>query len=94
MKILKFNESNQLPDSHYYCIDCGTHEMFDNYFGKAFMITDSLWDKITNPDEKFKLLCWDCVEKRLGRKLTPKDFNNSLLNSYNVRLQLLKKASF
>lgn len=86
-------ESNELPDEHYYCIDCGTHEMLDNYFGKAFMILDYLWDEITNDDEKYKLLCWDCVEKRLGRKLTPKDFNPSFLNQMNTRLQELKKAS-
>ena len=93
MKIFKFNESNQLPDEHYYCIDCGTHDMLDNYFGKAFMITDKLWDMITTAEDTYKLICWDCVEKRLGRKLTPKDFNQSILNSFNTRLQELKKAS-
>lgn len=85
--------SNQLTDEHYYCIDCGTHEMLDNYFGKAFMVLDDIWDGITNEDEKYKLLCWDCVEKRLGRKLTPEDFNDSFLNKMNTRLQELKKAS-
>ena len=89
MKIYKFNESSGLPDEHYYCIDCGTHDMLDSYFGKAFMITDDLWDSITTEEDTH----WDCVEKRLGRKLILKDFNQSILNNFNTRLQELKKAS-
>ena len=36
MKIYKFNESNHLPDEHYYCMDCGTHYML-NSFGKVLL---------------------------------------------------------
>ena len=81
-----------LPKKHYKCIDCGTYDMYDDYFGKAFMVTNDIWDKITASEESDKLLCWDCVEKRLGRKLTPDDFIDCPLNSWNTRLQALKKG--
>lgn len=29
---------------------------------------------------KFGMLCINCIEKRIGRKLNAKDFNNSYLN--------------
>lgn len=56
------------------CKDCPT-EIFVNV--NMVMIKDELWEKIS--DKKEDALCDCCMEKRLGRKITPDDFKASSL---------------
>lgn len=56
------------------CFDCG-------FAPDAPMLHDDLWAQIS-PDKINKgggLLCGDCVENRLGRRLTRDDLNQSLM---------------
>ncbi len=62
------------------CMDCGIDT--DNVDGRGhdeyYMIRDELWLKI-NPDRAGHL-CIACVERRLGRRLTPVDFTDARVN--------------
>jgi hypothetical protein len=49
------------------CLDCGK-----NTWDEYYMLKDSLWEKI-HP-EISGMLCLDCAERRLGRKLVSADF--------------------
>lgn len=54
------------------CKDCPTEIFVDV---NMVMIKDELWEKIA--DKKEDALCDCCMEKRLGRKITTKDFKTS-----------------
>ena len=43
-----------------------------------FMVKDKVWVKEAKMDNR--LLCLDCLEKVIGRKLTIKDFNKATCN--------------
>ncbi len=56
------------------CMDCHT-DTWDEYY----MVYNSVWKK-ANPKLNGKL-CIGCLEARLGRKLTPKDFTKRKVNT-------------
>ena len=55
------------------CIDCG-RDTNDEYY----MVWDHIWKK-ANPDME-GMLCISCIEERLGRELTWRDFTTAPLN--------------
>jgi len=60
------------------CLDC----KIDVYkTDGVYMLKDNIWNKVHNSSKGF--LCIKCLEKRLKRKLTPIDFNNSYVNNKN-----------
>lgn len=59
------------------CMDC-KKDTWDEYY----MLYSRVW-KIANPKVKGKL-CINCVEARLDRKLTKKDFTQALVNRMNM----------
>ena len=55
--------------SSFLCLDCGVDtDAIDEYY----RVTNELWAR-ANPD-RAGMLCIGCLEKRLGRELTPDDF--------------------
>ena len=44
-----------------------------------YMVKDRIWKKVAK-DDLDVVLCVECLESRLGRKLTPKDFKDVPLN--------------
>lgn len=70
------------------CIDCheNTHEI-----GEYYMVTDSVWTKAGMTDG---MLCIGCLEDRIGRRLTKKDFPDYPINTeemdWNTRSKRLK----
>jgi hypothetical protein len=60
------------------CTDCGvdTQEI-----GEYYMVTDSCWKKAGDVDG---MLCVGCIEKRLGRRLTARNFTSCPLNWSNA----------
>jgi hypothetical protein len=61
------------------CLDCrkDTYKM-----GEYYMVIDAVWAE-ANPNKK-GMLCIGCLEKRLGRALTIRDFLWCPLNVMNV----------
>lgn len=45
-----------------------------------YMVHDHLWRKVHKPGEKIQFLCFNCLEKRLGRKITAKDLTDWPVN--------------
>jgi hypothetical protein len=58
------------------CLDC---EVDTFEIDELYVVTDELWARV-NPG-KGGMLCIGCLEKRLGRELTPDDFPSLPLNS-------------
>ena len=58
------------------CVDCrvNTHDIKEYY-----MVTDEVWG-LTGLPAKGGMLCIGCLEGRIGRKLSYKDFSHCLLN--------------
>lgn len=52
------------------CIDCkGPND--------PYMLTNKLWNEVSKPGERRKLICLECVEIRLGRQLQAEDFHEN-----------------
>jgi hypothetical protein len=59
------------------CLDCQVDTTSEYY-----VIQRALWKKV-NPKID-GMLCIDCLEQRLGRNLTKKDFTQAPLNSQHI----------
>jgi len=57
----------------YNCKDCNLSLGPDSGFGMV-MVHDHIWGKIS--DEWHDLICADCMENRMGRKITEDDFKS------------------
>jgi len=72
--------------SSFLCLDCGVDtDAIDEYYH----VTNELWAR-ANPD-RAGMLCIGCLEKRLGRELTPDDFPNGADRSSPKSERLLKR---
>jgi hypothetical protein len=57
------------------CLDCGVNT---SKISEYYVVHDEVWLK-ANPD-RAGMLCIGCLETRLGRKLTPRDFDDAPIN--------------
>lgn len=57
-------------------MDCGVDTGKINEY---YMLVDEVWYSVHDSGEG--MLCIGCIEKRLGRELTPADFHECLLNT-------------
>lgn len=62
--------------SNFLCLDCGVDT---GHTDQYYMIHDELWLSV-NPGRK-GMLCFSCLENRLGRRLTLSDFTDCPLSS-------------
>lgn len=62
-------------DDGFNCVDCRINTWVINEY---YMIRNNLWSKYGPQDG---MLCIGCLEKRMGRKLTPNDFTNAPVNN-------------
>lgn len=60
--------------SDFLCVDCGFNTIHCEYY----MVHDEIWSGAGMPDEG--MLCIGCLEERLGRELTAKDFTHAPVN--------------
>lgn len=65
-----------------HCSTCGKDVFKDPK--DYFMLKDELWDEVCNNDyiSKDFVLCLDCTEKILGRKITSEDLNPKAACNY------------
>ena len=63
-------------DKHWCCVDCDINTFIhtDDYF----MVKHKIWKKFGVGTE---MLCVNCLEKRMGRKITKHDLLNCQLNT-------------
>ena len=57
------------------CKDCGRNTMA---LKEYYMVKDHVWNQAGGGKG---MLCVDCLEKRLGRQLTPEDFIDAIINT-------------
>lgn len=67
------------------CKDC---KIDTGKIGEHYMLKDSVWYSVYPSQEG--MLCINCIEKRLGRKLNKNDFNNSYVNNLNFGVKNCK----
>ena len=60
------------------CMDCSIDT---GKAGEHYMLLDEIWNQVCS--SPLGMLCVRCLERRLGRRLTKNDFNNSYINSMN-----------
>ena len=61
----------------YKCVDCRIDTaIIEEYY----MVRREIWERCTAINERSKMLCIGCLEKRLGRTLIRSDFIDCLLN--------------
>jgi Protein of unknown function (DUF2695) len=82
---LNVDMTNPRPLPDFKCHDCGND--FDEY---SYMVHDHVWNA-GGLSEDGGLLCIGCLEKRIGRRLHPEDFEDVPLNrrtgNQSLRLQ-------
>jgi hypothetical protein len=82
----------------FYCLDCGFNTRINNI--DYYIVHNYIWDAVVKDDynELCELrgyngmLCINCLELRLGRKLVFEDFTRCMLNHNNPYVQSLRKA--
>ena len=62
------------------CVDCNVNCLEINEY---YMVTDSCW-KRSGMEKYGGMLCIGCLEQRLGKKLTPRNFKECPLNWRHV----------
>lgn len=73
------------------CFDCG-RDVGDHGLNEDYMIHNALWEGATCMDNGVFELCIECLEKRLGRALTPADFTDCQLNGPDVLASALLRS--
>lgn len=63
----------------FFCSDCGL-DTFSSNLQEYYMVRDIVWNRAKLGSNGF--LCIGCLENRLGRQLTSKDFKRCRLNNY------------
>jgi hypothetical protein len=69
------------------CLDCAVDTL---EIGHYYMVCDELW-AVANPDIK-GMLCFDCLEGRLGRRLVVSDFEDDVPINFDIPEQLAARA--
>lgn len=60
------------------CVDCD----FDTFYGEYYMVRDSVWRRAKMKSHyNAGMLCIGCLQNRLRRKLTHRDFTPAPINS-------------
>lgn len=65
------------PNNNDFCVDCSVDTIL---IGEYYMLHHFVWQQ-TGLGRYDGMLCISCVEKRIGRKLTSKDFSDFPVNS-------------
>ncbi len=65
------------PDEDYCCLDCQVDTLF---IGEYYMVHAHIWAQ-TNLGPYDGMLCIDCLETRLQRKLSKNDFTSYPINT-------------
>jgi len=62
-------------DERWLCLDCGknTFESADDWY----FLRNRLWRQLVPREQRHGMICRGCIERRLGRPLTPDDFRKA-----------------
>ena len=93
----EFDPRGKIPES-WCCVDCGA--AITNLAGKdtpvyrpeAYTVRNTVW-KAAGMERMGGCLCVGCLEKRLGRRLRPKDFTRHALNTMPGTDRLIERRN-
>lgn len=60
------------------CFDCSANTL---HLDEFYMVHDEIWDSALPKNQRNRMLCIGCLEKRIGRLLTPNDFTDAPINT-------------
>ena len=67
------------------CDECGTDVTPYDFYGQPvegawewYIVADEVWRAAATPEGPARWLCIGCLEKRIGRRLTPEDFPDNI----------------
>jgi hypothetical protein len=71
----RYNSVSMDDARRWLCLDCGknTFESSEDYY----FLKDRLWRKLVPREQRHGMICRTCIERRLGRQLTPEDFRRA-----------------
>lgn len=70
------------------CIDCNI-DCLGSYDNNYYMLKDHLWKKF-GPENGKGFICKECMEKRMNRKITIDDLNNSIASKVFAKSRGIK----
>jgi hypothetical protein len=59
------------------CMDCRANTL---HLDEFYMVHDEIWESAIPKKKRTRMICIGCLEKRLGRLLTPQDFTDAPVN--------------
>jgi hypothetical protein len=73
-------------DKRTYCTACGECVLDEDGAGEWYMVTADVWEAVmpNDPGDMTLFLCVECLEERLGRRLTSGDFTDAVVNAMNL----------
>jgi hypothetical protein len=87
---LRIGALPKLPVHRSHCADCGHGTLA---LGEYYMVKDEVWEKAWANRRKpwhelfgLDILCIGCLERRLGRTLTPCDFTDAPINKLSKNM--------
>lgn len=81
-----FDEANPEIVARFACLDCGKDTL---ELGEYYMVHNEVWLSVVK-STRAGMLCIGCLEDRLGRQLTPKDFTEFPINAMPERSQRMQ----
>jgi hypothetical protein len=64
-------------ETNHLCLDCGKDTRVSVEPGNYYVLHRHVWEAITTPQERRRMLCVACASERLGRPFTDDDFLTS-----------------
>ena len=85
----EFDPRGKTPEG-WCCVDCGA--AITNLAPEAYTVRNTVW-KAAGMERMGGCLCVGCLEKRLGRRLRPKDFTRHALNTMPGTDRLIERRN-
>lgn len=71
--------------NRFLCMDCG---VCTSKICEYYMVHDKIWNSVVEKSESHRMLCIECLENRLKRKLTASDFTSAPINDISIGMGL------
>jgi hypothetical protein len=79
-------------NKRWFCLDCGrnTFEGNENYY----FLKDRLWRELVAREQRHRMICRPCIERRLGRPITPDDLKTASGNQSEPEDQPMEESDY
>jgi hypothetical protein len=81
-----------MSGKNWLCLDCGRNTLENN--ADYYFLRNRLWCRLVPREERHGMLCRGCVERRLGRPLTPEDFRRETDDESDPEDQSMREEDY